>query len=250
MFTTIADNIVYIALAAAIIIVTGTSLVMSQKIAGYHISSFMGNAKWDFTQSWASNLTIFSALLTTILAAPLDSNNHDLPHFNGLNLFYSLLALLAPIVYNATGSWRLVDTPASATREKDSPPTEKQYQGYILSFLVACTLTLWAVIGELGSIFPLLSDLNATTTSIFSAPVIVLFQVILFIGIALIACFYAPRTIYWTVKEQIGQEAIQTRQRALHLVRQERAQFLLEPQNKNMAPEKDLQPAKPSWSLL
>ena len=184
-----ADVLVLGALVFAIAFVIVRALTM--RPIGFKLSDRMGPATWDFTDSWASTLTAVGALLGTILGAgvlPEETQRLSNAAFAGLNLLFGVLIVLAAFVYNATRQ-----------PTKKNGKEEVQYQGYVWSFLLASAMTLWAVLGELATMFLLLAEIQAEGS--MSAPPILVFQSVLAAaGVVLIV--YAWRTIYWTVESQ------------------------------------------------
>jgi hypothetical protein len=138
----------------------------------------LGEVDWSFTDSWASTLTAVGALLGTILATsgiiaqdaePLTSNA-----LTGLNLFFGALVVIAPLVFSAAQK-------AEPPQAKDESP---RYKGFIWSLLLACFLTIWGVLGELGTLFLLLREVEA---GFFHASVMWVFTAVL--GVAVVAVF-------------------------------------------------------------
>jgi len=99
-----------------------------------------GPVGWDFSTSWASNFTVVGAILGTTLSAQiLPSTTVVLPSpndYTSLSLLFAVLVVVAPFVYSGL----LLTSDASGT------------QGQCWELLVACSLTLWGVIGELGTV--------------------------------------------------------------------------------------------------
>ena len=108
------------------------------------------DAKWSFTQSWASNITALGAILGTVLAASgwvsQTLSEFSTTQFAGLSLFFGALVLLAPLAYSAMR--REVDA-------EDAPGTDFQYGSYG-GLLLAALLTTWAVLGQLSTLAILL----------------------------------------------------------------------------------------------
>lgn len=103
----------------------------------------MGLAKWDFNQSWASNITIASGVVSFGLLTTLLNNqetwllsNHDYAYFV---LFFPALVTLAPIIYNFTRQVKIIS----------GPPVEVTIQGRTFTFLLAAALTVWGAAGQL-----------------------------------------------------------------------------------------------------
>jgi hypothetical protein len=108
----------------------------------------MGSPTWSFKDSWASNVTVASGALVTLLTF---SSLPDQPfHFTKsgyavLSFLFAALIGLAPILYN------LLRKEVDAKDATDKPVI--QYQGYVASFLLACLLTLWGVGGQLATLW-------------------------------------------------------------------------------------------------
>lgn len=260
---TTAIYLVLIALGIAILIVIVDAVIMQRKLPQFSLMDFMGKAQWDFTKSWASTITLIGALLATVLGTkgstlsstsgtPITGSS-PLSLYAALSLFFGILVVVAPLVYSATGKERTVDTP---THQQSL-----QYQGRVLSFLVTCTLTLWAVFGQLGTIIPLLHALtvapdkstSTSSTSFFVSPTIFMLQICVFGAIILVA-LYALTSIYWTVKEQVSPPAKEARKQEVHLAQVKYLQGLDEAERKsllaNPKTQKQLEPEQPTWSLL
>src|SRR5204862_3856150 len=67
------------------------------------LSTPLGPPNWNFSTSWASNLTVVGALLGTILAAGVlpDHTAITKSTYAGLNLLFGILILVAPLAYVA-----------------------------------------------------------------------------------------------------------------------------------------------------
>jgi hypothetical protein len=117
-----------------------------------------GTAELDFTKSFASTLTGVGALLTTIIAAtsvlPEETVALSKAGFIGLNLTFVIAIAIAAAISTAVQH-------AKATKgEKDSDPPVWKTEGYVLLFMVAAFITLWAVYGELWTICQLVGELG------------------------------------------------------------------------------------------
>lgn len=222
-------------LSFSIVFVVVRTLTMRRSLE-FELGDRMGPANWDFTTSWASTLTAVGALLGSILAAgvlPDETQRLSNAAFAGLNLFFGLLIPVAPLVYNATRGPK--DTDAATGKQP-------QYQGYVWSFLLASAITLWAVLGELATIFLLLAEMQAEGS--MSAPAILMFQSLLLIAVVFLIV-YVWRTIYWTVRIQTSEKdrnAAKDRLYAQMQVSRLPGVLRLQP--------KDLDPRLPAWSVL
>lgn len=212
-------------LAIILTIVAYFIILADKKVASFHLTSSvlthcMGKPHWDFSKSWATSLTAVGALLGTVLAAAGGGLTSDKTNA-GLNVFFGVLVLIAPLLYSATARY-------TETGPKDT--TEGQAQGYVGMFLLSSLLTVWAVWGELITVLIILYNLSATT--IVTSPIRYIFLVFL---VAALVCVgvYALRTIPWTVQDQLLTEKQET----------ERLQA-------RAAPGETLQPPLKDWSLL
>ena len=120
-------------------------------VRGVHPRAPMGTVSWDFKTSWATNLTLVGALLTGFLTfayLPEQTALLTKPQLHALNLIVTTLVAAAPLLYNLM---RTTDSSEAAT-----PPVP---QGAVWSFALACVLTLWGVIGQLGLLLVILAEL-------------------------------------------------------------------------------------------
>jgi hypothetical protein len=168
----------------------------SQSSKDSKLSSPMGSPEWDFSKSWASNITVIGALLGTIISAGVLPAQTALPKatYAGLNLFFGALILVAPFVYTATQKEVSPDRPRR--------PQEPRYEGRVYWFVAASGLTLGAVLGELATIFLLFREIQ-TGGSMPQAAIWFLAAVIS--GTCVLACLYGFRSIRATLKNQSEQ---------------------------------------------
>ncbi len=155
----------------------------------------MGSSNWDFSKSWASNLTVAGAVLSTTLSvAALPELTHHLNKagYAVLNVLFLLLVALAPFVFN------LIRKPIISQTAPDGPTLE--FQGFVVAFLIACSVTICAVVGQMTTLIILFDELAFATFAPFV--VVRFFQVfiaMLMLGLAL----YASTTIISTAKSQV-----------------------------------------------
>lgn len=211
------------------------------------LAEHMGQGSWDFSTSWASNLTGAGGFLTTILAASIvpvgsppatDATKPASPaiglidDYVAMSLFFVLLAIIAAITYKATMAPVEVDT---GNGQKALQP-----QGTVGGFLVASALTLWSVFGQIvtvGLVFGVIQsqhDLSAISTLIF--------WIVLALAVVSILIF-SWRSIPETIREQASPEA-RARRRA-RLANEMRANQVAVPAN-----EEEIRAPLPPWSLL
>lgn len=130
----------------------------------------------DFSKSFASTLTGVGALLGTIIAAtgvlPEETVNLSKAGFAGLNLTFGIAIVIAAAVASAAQS-------AKPIWNKDGQK-EWKVEGYVLPFLIAALITLWAVFGELWTIWLLIEELgNGKGVTSFSVTIL---QVLLLVA--------------------------------------------------------------------
>jgi hypothetical protein len=153
------------------------------------LSDPLGEVEWSFTESWASMLTAVGALLGTILATsgiiPEDAEPLPSKALTGMNLFFGALVVIAPLLFSAAQN-------VEAPKANDQGP---RYRGAVWGFLLACLLTIWGVLGELGTLFLLLREIEA---GFFNELVMWLFTAVL--GAAVVAVFvYSVKRIVATI---------------------------------------------------
>jgi hypothetical protein len=112
------------------------------------LGSVSKNVKWDFSKSWASNLTVFGGVLTAVFAAKILPDQAAVgttaitpvfataAGYTSLSLLFSILIVFAPFVFVAIRSI----------------PSGANGYGRGAGLLAACWLTLWAVVGELTTV--------------------------------------------------------------------------------------------------
>ena len=147
-FGTLAVTAVFTALG-------GTRTLSAHQI---HLNSRMGQLTWDFTQSFATNIALVGSVLTVILTSnvlPSDpSETTILPSgaYAGLGVFFGVLVIIAPILYNGTAD--------RVTVSSDHFDTAAEYHGTVWGFLVAATATCWGLLGSLATAFVTLLELE------------------------------------------------------------------------------------------
>jgi hypothetical protein len=102
----------------------------------------VGLPKWDFNQSWASNITIVSGavsfgILTTLLTGP-EMWVLDKRAYTYLVLFFPALVTLAPVIFNFTREVKVTNANQIGVK----------IQGRAFTFLFAAALTVWGAAGQ------------------------------------------------------------------------------------------------------
>jgi len=128
--------------------IPGVAALVAGGLAGYQVRDkldrTMGLPSWDFTRSWASNVTVAAGLLTiSTLPSLMPAGKPPLTTagYTGLSVMFTLLAALAPMVFNFSRTVRV--------RTQGANPPEIISEGGARMFLLAAVLTLWGAIGQL-----------------------------------------------------------------------------------------------------
>jgi hypothetical protein len=196
----LANILVSLAFVAAILIVIISYLYLRRK-DHYYLSELMGKGQWEFSKSWATNITILGSLFCTIIAQDTD----DALKYAGLSVFFGVLVVISPLVYNAVSQ--------PYTKHNSTGDEEIQYLSPLWAFLVSAALTLWAVLGQLATVITLLTTVTLKTSLSYSVTSLLLICMVLATALIVI---YGFKTIIWTVRAQISPEAKQYRRKALY----------------------------------
>jgi hypothetical protein len=142
----------------------------------------MGVAKWSFSESWASTLTASGAILGTILAAqllpdPEEAKRVPKDAFIMLNLMFGVIIVIAKSVYN---TFRFENN--------------GEYEGFVGFFLVASTMVLWAVLGQLLALWYLLDEITFPSGLFYAT-----FKILLVLA-GTLAGLYGVGSIPWTLR--------------------------------------------------
>ncbi|HYX50651.1 MAG TPA: hypothetical protein VE843_12960 [Ktedonobacteraceae bacterium] len=195
----LANILVSLAFVAAILVVVICYLYLRKN--QYYLTELMGKGQWEFSKSWATNITILGSLFCTIIAQDTD----DALKYAGLSVFFGVLVVVSPLVYNATSQ--------PHTKHNAAGDAEIQYLSPLWAFLISAALTLWAVLGQLATVITLLTTVALKTSLSYSVTSLLLICMVLVTALVVI---YAFKTIVWTVREQVSPEAKQYRRKALY----------------------------------
>jgi len=153
----------------------------------------MGAPTWDFSKSWANNLTVLTSIVATVLAFGFLPQQTVFLSRSGYLALNSLLVMLlgfAPILFG------LIRVPLVTPL---TPGTDPQYQGIVGGFVASCLITLWAVLAQLIVIGLLIEELRWATIISRSTAISLEFTLSA-LAVALIA--YATESVYFTAKGQ------------------------------------------------
>jgi hypothetical protein len=166
------------------------------------------------------NVTLIGALLCAILGSQVvvsqsksQPSGNTLIGYAGLSIFFGVLVVIAPFLYNATAQ------PCKSSLQgngKNPQPhiqedhhneqdEEIEHHGLVWAFLGSCILTLWAVFGQLETIWYLLG--GQTLQQALSSQVTLLFQFVMGLAILLVI-YYGFTSIFETVQEQVKEDTI------------------------------------------
>ncbi len=174
--------IVLVALAWRAVIKSDPACSMRQR---------MGSVQWDFSRSWASNLSIAGSALGLVLTAIAMPEAAALGKYKFIyvNSFFAVLAIASPCVYNALRE-------GIPTTTQGRP--EIEYRGYVGMFLVAAVLTTWAVYGQLGALVIVVLAMNAPPGLLLSNTDFVFEGIVFLMMLVLIP--YVRSTVYWNIR--------------------------------------------------
>jgi hypothetical protein len=201
--------------------------------------SRMGQASWDFSQSFATNITIIGSVLTAIVtsnALPADTHIFAANTYSGLAIVFGVAVVVAPLLYNGT----VIRVTVSPGGQFD---TADEYHGTVWGFLLAASITTWGLVGSLATSFLTLVELERDGS--LSLLVIILIGA----ALAVTACFFARYLwvrVDGTIMNELDPVAQSARVQRSTLVRAAGASSLPAPDPDKPPPP----PPSPHWTLL
>jgi hypothetical protein len=138
----------------------------------------VGVAELEFSSSFASALTAVGALLGTIITAgvlPEETVHFSKAGFTGLNLTFGIAILVAAIVYSGL---------QRSFVEEEGGKKEWKLKGFVIPYLLAALITLWAVFGEVWTLGKLVEELGEGQG--FSNLAVTMIQVMLIAAVAMV----------------------------------------------------------------
>ena len=126
---------------------------------------------------------------------------------------FGILVVIAPFLYNATTQPCLDSLkgddkhhkPTSQEGHNNDQNKEIEQHGLVWAFLISSILTLWAVFGQLETIWSLLG--GPTLQKFFTPLVTYLFLAVIGLSILLVI-YFGFTTIFETVREQVEEDTI------------------------------------------
>jgi hypothetical protein len=154
-------------LPAALSLLVALAAAVYLRRNGIGLLDRMGAPNWRASESWSSNLTVGAGLANGVLALAVISDLTVFmtkPAYGVVTMLLSALVILAPIVY---GLFRRARTAQESTVEPTvatrlqllQPAAKEQFDGYVVMFLAAAALTLWASGGQLLTFALLIGEL-------------------------------------------------------------------------------------------
>jgi hypothetical protein len=159
----------------------------------------MGTPTWDFSQSWAANLTVIGGALTALLSftgLPDQGQLMTRTAYLCLGVLFTAMLVLAPPLFN------FLRRPISvAIPDPENPlnTTGLRFQGFVGGFLTATFVLLWGVFGQLITLGILFAELEASDF-ISNNAMFLLESVLTLLVVALLV--YAPVSSIATIKRQ------------------------------------------------
>lgn len=120
----------------------------------------MGSPTWDFSQSWAANLTVIGGALAALLSftgLPNQGQFMTKTDYLCLGVLFTAMLVLAPPLFN------FLRRPISvAIPDPENPlnTTGLRFQGFVGGFLTATFVLLWGVFGQLITLGFLFAELE------------------------------------------------------------------------------------------
>jgi len=130
---------------AVIVIVTAANL--HRRNIG--LLRLMGQVNFSFERSWGANVTLGAALLMTLIGLTTFPDRPQLmskPSYSMLQMLFAALVTMAPLAYNLIRRDVAVNNGGVDTR------------GYVITYLFAGGLVLWAAMGQMATLAVLVEE--------------------------------------------------------------------------------------------
>jgi len=147
----------------------------------------VGPVNYDFSKSFASTITALGALLATVLA------NKDLVigakpfldagSFAALSVFFALLVVIAPLAYVALSKPTPVKTPIGPNHAIQDGVPDFQSRGTPSGLLIATLITVWAVFGQVVTLYYFLHSIASSGAAFQTVLLVVLILALLVVVI-------------------------------------------------------------------
>jgi hypothetical protein len=144
----------------------GLSLVVAIASSS-RLGQRMGAPSWSGADSWGTNLSVGGGLVNGALAIAVltDTTGYmTKSSYAALSMVLASLVLLAPVVYGLFRREVDVLERASESPDPGAPglliATAKEFEGYVIVFIVAGFLTIWASLGQLMTFALVIGELR------------------------------------------------------------------------------------------
>lgn len=176
----------YLSLVLALAVAAYSAVIVTRH--GHKLTDAIGGATWDFSSSWASNLTAFGAAFSFLIQATIDKPIFgSRMEYGFLAAFAAALVAVAPMIQRMLGN-----TQIDASSDGPTATTHGQVGG----FLTASVFTMWGAYLQIALAILILTELqkSATIIHLMARPVEVC---VLLVGVGLV--IYCWSTILTTV---------------------------------------------------
>ncbi len=167
--------------------------LVSAAIVRKSLNQTMGIPTWDFSRSWASNISVVGGLVTlsalAFIPAKTETQLITRSAYAILLFVFPLLAALAPLIYNFS---------RHISKDTSNPPMIIAV-GRAYMFIVASVFTMWASVGQLALQGLMLDELRRA--GVLQSGFAELVELVLaLIGLGLL--FYGGKSVVETVRIQ------------------------------------------------
>jgi hypothetical protein len=148
------NAVLLISLIAAIVLIAAAWFFVVRPVS---LTNPLGTLELKFTESFASSLTAAGALLGVVISAgvlPDETVVLSKAGFTSLNLIFGVAIVVAGLAYSAGQKPVWQDVTGNPTKQ------ESKFQGFVWPFLLAALITVWAVLGELWTLWLLVDELS------------------------------------------------------------------------------------------
>lgn len=184
--------ILWSALALSLIITACVCRKLHKIFGKLPLAEKMGQPNWDYSRSWASNITAMGAILALFLAVIASAVQPEIPYkvaFGMLNAIYLAMVAIAPTVYNLF----------SSTEKIPGQEMLPMSMGTVMSYLISSAITMWGVFGQIFTLLDLIRYF--ALSGLLERYVAICFQTLLILVAAGVGV-YSIRTIVLNVKIQ------------------------------------------------
>ena len=176
----------YLSLVLALAVAAYSAVIITRH--GHKLTDVIGGATWDFSSSWASNLTAFGEAFSFLIQATIDKPIFgSRMEYGFLAGFAAALVAVAPMIQRMLGNTQIDGSSGGPTATT---------HGQVGGFLTASVFTMWGAYLQIALAILILTELQegATITRVMARPVEVC---VLLVGVGLV--IYCWSTILTTI---------------------------------------------------